>query len=132
MSTKHESHHDRRAPYEFDPATKMEALKNKCLCDECGLPATKDDPFECDHEIAIWWARENPVFAIEVIRSIANLQILHRSCHKKKHEKESRLYYQEKAKVVLERYLDKVVDHRKDDWRDELKKYGRVNYETTD
>ncbi len=108
---------NRRSGYEFDYATRREALDTRPTCEVCGLPATKDDPFEANHIVAIWFALENPCLATEVIKSIANLQILHRSCHTKLHLQESRFYYQQLAPVVLAKYLESVVDITRDNWR---------------
>jgi len=106
-----------RQPYEFESKTKYEAIRNAEVCEICGLPETPDDPFECNHVVAIWFAREVPCLSIEVIKSLANIQIVHRSCHKDLHDHESRQFYQELVPFVVARYLTLVVDHSKDDWR---------------
>lgn len=112
-----------REPYNFDFHTKHERLSTVKNCEICGKPPTRDDPFEADHIVAIWFAIENPCLAAEVIKSVANMRIVHRSCHRDLHLNESRRTYTEMAPIVLQRYLDMIVNHRLDDWRDKLKQY---------
>lgn len=106
-----------RQPYEFEHKTKYEALRSASECEICRLPELIDDPFECNHIIAIWFAREVPCLTVEVIRSIANMQVIHKSCHRELHTRESRLYYQELVPFVVARYLSMTVDHTRDSWR---------------
>lgn len=110
---------EKRLPYEFDYETKQEALRRSPVCEGCGKPETKEDPFVVHHKIAIWFALENPCLIPEVLRSIQNAQTLHRSCHHKLHRQESRKYYQEVVPVVVSAWLTAKVDHSKDDWRKE-------------
>jgi len=106
-----------RTPYEFDPKLKHEAIKNALVCEVCGKPETKDNPFTCHHICSVWFARENPCLSLEVIRSLANLQVVCRKCHTEIHRHESRIFYQELVPEVAKRYLEITVDHSKDEWR---------------
>lgn len=112
-----------RTQYEFDPKLKYEAIKNTPVCEICGEPETKDNPFTAHHLIAIWFAKENPCLSLEVIKSLANLQVIHRDCHVELHKHESRIYYQEIVPKVVKKYLEITVDHSKDDWRKEKQIY---------
>jgi 5-methylcytosine-specific restriction endonuclease McrA len=109
---------DNRTPYEFSLETKREALaRHDYKCVDCGAEDDRTNRLQLDHEIAIWFARENPALTVEVIRSIANCVPRCARCHSEKHKRESRKMYQELAPVVLQRYLELIVDHTKDDWR---------------
>jgi hypothetical protein len=111
------SYAEQRRVYEFPYAVKHEALETTLKCEVCGEEETDDNPFECNHRIAIWFAIENPCLIPDVIRSISNLQIVHKKCHLELHQKESRAYYENIAPVVLYDYLEHIVDKHKDDWR---------------
>lgn len=108
---------EKRQPYEFSAQTKQEALNRSPVCEACGNPGSYEDTLILHHKIAIWFALENPCLAIGVLRSIANAQILHRSCHRKIHLQESRQYYQDIVPTVVSDWLVLTVDHSKDDWR---------------
>ena len=115
------NHTERRAPFQFDYQTKKEALDRALVCEICGEPERPHDRFELNHKVAIWFALENPCLAVEVLKSIANLQVCHHSCHVEYHRNESRAFYAEVAPQVLKAYLDSVINPRLDDWREKLK-----------
>lgn len=70
----------KRAGYEFSAQTKQEALNRSPVCEACGNPTNL-----CyDHILPIWFTINYPVFATEIIRSLANCRILCRDCHKKR------------------------------------------------
>jgi 5-methylcytosine-specific restriction endonuclease McrA len=78
------NHADRRRPFEFSYETKKEALLRSPVCEGCGKPESKDEPLHADHVIPIWFAIKYPVFALEVINSLANCRILCKKCHEKR------------------------------------------------
>lgn len=111
-------HQEKRRPLEFDRKTKIEALeRNNYKCVDCGVEDSRTNRLQVDHEIAIWFALENPCLVADVIKSIANAKPRCTKCHSEKHKRESRKMYQELAPKVLQAYLELVVDHHKDDWR---------------
>lgn len=121
-----------RLEYEFDLETKRAAFELYLgQCAECGGAETRDDPFEYDHELPIWYAKEiGGALSIVVIKSLANCRPVHRSCHKEKHRKENRTELKDRAIEVFRRYLDQVNEPSRDDWRQKLRQstVGR-NYE---
>lgn len=109
-----------RLLYEFDPTTKREALDRvNYTCEICGREEDRSNGIflQAHHKIAIWFARENPCLALEVIKSLANCEIVCRDCHSKLHNQETRTYYEELSPIVLSNYLNMIVDHDKDNWR---------------
>lgn len=98
---------EHRKPYEFDRKTKLEALERSGnVCEGCGKPGSKTR-LEADHLVPVYFAIKYPIFAIEVIRSLANLRILCPDCHKK------RMHYEESeimllAWGVMQRYLEQI------------------------
>lgn len=116
-------HKERRRPYEFPPEVKKEALeKAGYACEQCGRQDNRTEKLQADHRVAIWFARESKSLAVEVIKSIANCQILCQTCHSEKHKEESRAYYEQESLAVLQAYFELVLDHSKDDWREQLKR----------
>lgn len=113
---------DNRQPYNFDHETKMETLHRAGYrCEKCGKQDSATDRLQVHHQVSVWFARENPCLAIEVIKSLANSVALCNDCHKKEHQQESRAYYASLAPVVLTKWLESHIDPHKDDWRDKLK-----------
>lgn len=116
------SYSSSRQEYEFSLDTKRAALEQHGgRCAICGGVETPDDRFEFNHVLAVWFAKEiGGALSIEVIKSLANCEPVHKSCHRQLHLQESRAYYQELAPLVLQRYLTQIIDHSKDDWRVKL------------
>lgn len=116
------THSKERQPYEFDQDTKLASLVlHGYLCAVCHEPERPDDRFEFNHAVAIWFAKEiGGALSIEVIRSLANCEPVHHSCHRKIHKEESRAYYQRRAVEVFSKFLELNVDHSLDDWRYQL------------
>lgn len=107
-----------REPYNFSYETKIKALeRSRYRCEQCGRTHSRKNQLEVHHVVAIWFAREVPALALQVITSIANAKVLCHSCHNEEHRTESRNKYQSIAPVVLQEYLSLVVDHSKDEWR---------------
>ena len=116
------THSKDRLPYEFDRETKIAALERaQYKCEKCGKSDDRTDRLQIHHLIAIWFCKETGSLGLEVIKSLANTQVLCCSCHSEVHSQESRAYYAELAPVVLQQYLAKVVMHERDDWRQKLK-----------
>ena len=115
---------DNREGYNFPYEIKKEAFERSGYrCEVCGAQDDETNRLEVDHTIAIWFARETNCLSAEVIKSIANATVLCHQHHREKHSHESRQYYAELAPTVLISYLEKVVDHHKDDWREKLVQY---------
>lgn len=114
----------RNRELEFSYATKIEALERSGYrCDHCGKEEGRGDArLEAHHRLALWFAKEYPVFAPALITHLCNCEILCVSCHKNVHKKESRSYYAELAPVVLQEYLQATLDTSKDDWRTQLRR----------
>lgn len=109
-----------RLLYEFDPQTKREALERaNYTCERCGREENRENGIQLNahHIISIWFARENPCLALEVIKSLSNCEIVCRECHNAIHNQETRTYYEELAPIVLRNYLNMIVNHDKDNWR---------------
>lgn len=104
-----------RTEYLFSYDTKLEALERSFhQCEHCGGYESKDNRFEANHLLSIWFARETNI-PHAIITSIENCSIIHHSCHKKLHKQESREQY-----AVLAWHLfgiDTHPDYSKDDWR---------------
>ena len=111
-----------RTEYEFPLAVKRASLEQHGhRCAICGGEETPDDHFEYNHILAVWFAKEiGGALSLEVIKSLANCEPVHKSCHRDLHLRESRAYYQELAPIVLQNYLKQIIDHSKDDWRVKL------------
>lgn len=69
----------RERPGEFPLDVRLEVLKRK-ICVECGAEYDPDDPFHVHHRIFIA-SEAARQFPLELIRSIANAALMHRSCH---------------------------------------------------
>lgn len=116
------THKENRTPYQFDHDIKLETLHRAGYrCEKCGKQDSATDRLQIHHQVAIWFARENPCLAIEVIKSIENAIALCAECHRAEHLHESRHYYASLAPVVLTKWLESHIDPHKDDWRDKLK-----------
>ena len=114
-----------RQPYEFDKETKLAALLlHAYLCAICHEPERPHDRFQFNHEIPIWYAKEvGGALPIVLIKSLANCQPVHESCHKKYHLTESRQRYRELAPKLLARFLAMTAEEQdeRDAWRTKLK-----------
>lgn len=112
-----------RQPYEFDQQTKADALLlHGYLCAICHEPERPNDRFQYDHEIPIWFAKEvGGALPVIIIKSLENCRPVHRSCHLEKHRTECRVELKEQAVELVRRFLNRVVDPTKDDWRYQLR-----------
>lgn len=89
------THSERRRPFEFSHNTKKEALERAHnVCEGCGKPGTKAK-LEVDHLIPVFFALKYPLFAQEVIKSLANARVLCQECHSK------RMHYEESEIMLL-------------------------------
>lgn len=113
-----------RTEYEFDRETKQAALeKYQYRCARCGGEETREDPFEFNHRLPIWFAKEvGGALPVVLIKSLANCEPDHRSCHHEYHREETRELYLALAPIILKEYLESIVDMSKDDWRKQLKR----------
>jgi 5-methylcytosine-specific restriction endonuclease McrA len=98
-----------RNRYEFTKSTYSYALeKSKYICSECGEKKKRSE-LEVHHRVAIWFACQNPVLIPDVIRHIANAEVLCLECHQQKHREESFEHYVEEAKILLENWHSFVL-----------------------
>lgn len=123
-----------REAFEFDCQTKALAKElQEGRCEICGGEESRHDPFEYDHRLAIWYAREiGGALSAEVISSLANCSVVHRSCHREKHKNEDRAFYRALAPKLLSAYLDLTAEEQdlRDLWRDEVfpERQYAINY----
>lgn len=97
------SYADTRKPYEFSPQTKQEALLRSPVCEACGNPHN----LHFDHILPCWFAINFPVFAQEIIRSLANCRILCLDCHKKRNHYDTTEILS-LVPVVVTRYVESL------------------------
>lgn len=97
------SYADTRKPYEFSPQTKQEALLRSPVCEACGCP----DNLHADHILPVFFACKYPVFALEIIRSLANCRILCANCHKKRNHYDTTEILS-LVPVVVTRYVESI------------------------
>ena len=116
------SYADTRKPYEFSPQTKQEALLRSPVCERCGNPHN----LNFDHIIPCWFAINFPVFATEIIKSLANCRILCTECHKKRGHYDSTEILS-LAPVVITRFVESIRNESRNRgvWKGETTINGR-------
>lgn len=101
------SYAEKRQPFEFTAQTKQEALQRSPVCEACGNPKN----LHIDHILPVFFALKYPVFAIELIKSLANARVLCKSCHSKRNHYDTTeiLSY---VPVVVTRYVEGIRSSR--------------------
>ena len=99
---------EKRAKYEFDKGTKRYAKELAgWKCEQCGCSPTKDNWLEADHLLPILAVVKkfqfmNPV----IIKHLANLQVLCKSCHDERHQTITEDDWSFLANELINRYAD--------------------------
>lgn len=55
-------------------------LFSRAVCEECGCGPDPEDPFHIHHIIWLEWGKNHGI-PLEVLRSVANARLIHKSCH---------------------------------------------------
>lgn len=56
----------------------------RAICEECGCGFDLQDPFHIHHIIWLEWGIKNNI-PLEILKSVANARLLHKSCHEHFH-----------------------------------------------
>jgi 5-methylcytosine-specific restriction endonuclease McrA len=79
-----------RRPFEFDASTLTEAYRLAGgVCEACGKPDSKENPLNYDHILPISFCIKYQVFALPLVKSLANCRLLCHDCHRKRNHYDS-------------------------------------------
>lgn len=88
-------HKEKRAPYEFSPEVKLDALKRAhWRCERCGKhkSETPEGYLEIHHILAIGIViKDYPQLAPAIVKSLANAKVLCCDCHTQIHREETQI-----------------------------------------